>query len=212
MSERARETRKNTAVKTTSAVSLILCTISMVLKIVAAIMGKTSIQMIDCARSVVETSAVLIWWAICSERFSGSVTGQQREKLDWIIHICIIVSGVLMALFACVRFSLGITHSGKLLPGILLSAFGMIDNGIIAVMYARNKNADPEVITQRRLFTVKSCADFCVAATLTVMMAAPDFQGLAVAELISSVVVSGMMIVTGLLKGVKGEYETQIFD
>lgn len=105
-----------------------------------------------------------------------------------------------MAVFAFVRFSQGVTHSGKLLPGILLSAFGMTDNGIIAIMYARNKNADPEVITQRRLFTAKSFADACVAATLVVMMAAPGFSGVGIAELISSVIVSVMMIVTGLMK------------
>ena len=191
---------ENGVVKTTSAVSLILCAISMVLKLVTAILGGTSIQIIDCARSVVETSAVFIWWVICSGKLAAFESRQKRQQLDRTIHICVIISGVLMAVFACFRYFQGVTHSGKLLPGILISAIGMIDNGIIAFMYARNKHADPEVITQKRLFTLKSCADACVGGTLVAMMLAPGFSGLGMAELISSVLVSAMMIVTGLMK------------
>ena len=195
-----KERNENGAVRTTSIVSLILCAVSMALKIVTAVLGGTSIQIIDCARSVVETGAVFIWWVICSGKMAAFESRRKREQLDRMIHICVIVSGVLMAVFACFRYYQGVTHSGKLLPGILISAVGMIDNGIIAVLYAKNKHADPEVITQKRLFTVKSCADACVAGTLTTMMIAPGFSGLGMAELISSVLVSAMMIAAGRMK------------
>lgn len=191
---------KDGVVRATSMASLILCAASMVLKIVTAIMGRTSIQMIDSARSIVETIAVLIWWMICSRKFSDAIDGRKRERLDVIIRACIVLSGVLIAIFASIRFSKGSTHSGALLPGVLLSLFGMVDNGIIAILYARNKDADPEIITQRRLFTIKSVADASVAMTLIAMMLAPDAAGIGTVEFVSSLVVAGMMIMTGVIR------------
>ena len=191
---------ENKVVRTTSVVSLILCIVSMVLKIVTAVLGGTSIQIIDSARSVVETSAVFVWWVICSGRTAAYKSRQKREQLDRTIHLFIIISGVPMTVFAVFRYFNGVTHSGKLLPGIFLSAIGMIDDGIVAFMYARNRQADPEVITQQRLFTVKSCADACVVGTLVTMMLAPGFPALGIIELISAVLVSAMMIVTGLMR------------
>ena len=184
-------------VQNTSTFALVICSISWIIKIITAVLGKTSLQMIDGFRSGVELAAIAAWW--CAFRRT-EFTAEKQERLGRITRVCMIASAVCMCVFAVVRYVSGSVQTGILWTGFVFSLIGVVNNLIVAVRY-RLKTAQMDSLrVQSRFFFVKSVADACVCLTLLIMMTAPGWGGIRTLQLVSSLVLSAVMAAAGLLQ------------
>ena len=181
----------------TSTFALIICSISLVIKIVTAILGKTSLQMIDCFRSGVELAMIIVWWWAFTFR-RNDFTIEKQQRFNRLTRVCMIASAILMCVFAIVRFVGGGSQSGILWAGFIFSLIGVINNLIVAVRYRIKAVEMDSLRIQSRFFFVKAAADGCVCLTLLIMMTAPDWDGIRILQLASSILLSIAMMVAGL--------------
>ena len=190
---------KNSYIQNTSTFALIICSVSWIIKIVTAVLGKTSLQMIDCFRSGVELGIVVAWWSAFTF-IKSEFTVEKQERLGRITRICMIVSAVLMCIFAIVRFAGGNTRPGILWTGFVFSLIGVINNLIVAVRYRLKAAMMDSLRIQSRFFLVKAAADACVCLMLLIMMCAPEWHGIRILQLISSILLSIAMMAAGLMQ------------
>ena len=189
----------NNYIQHTSTFALIICSVSWIIKIVTAVLGKTSLQIIDCFRSGVELATVIAWW--CAFTFKrNDFTIEKQERLNKITRICMIVSAVLMCAFAIVRFISGNDRPGIIWTGFVFSFIGVINNLIVAVRYRLKADRMDSLRIQSRFFFVKAAADACVCLMLLIIMVAPDWGGIRFLQLISSILLSIAMMVSGLMQ------------
>lgn len=190
---------RNAHIQNTSTFALAICAVSWIIKIITAVLGKTSLQMIDCFRSGVELVMVFVWWRAFTFR-RESFTAEKQERLNSITRVCMIVSAALMSVFAILRFIVGGAQPGILWAGFAFSLIGVIDNLIVAVRYRKKAGEMDSLRIQSRFFFVKAAADACVCLTLLIMMISPDWDGIRILQLVSSILLSAAMMAAGLLR------------
>jgi TRAP-type uncharacterized transport system fused permease subunit len=191
--------RERRHVRQTSTFAAVICLLSCIIKIISAILGKTTIQTLDAFRSTVETSVVLIWWVFCiSKRFEFS--SERQNMLNRIIRAGMIISALLMLAFAVFRFFTDEGKSGVLWIGFLVSLIGANNNLIVAVRYRKKADKMEAIRVQSRLFFVKSAADACVCITLLIMMLSPRWEYTRILQLISSIILSAAMAIAGVMR------------
>ena len=199
--------RERRHVRQTSTFAAVICLLSCIIKIVSAILGRTTIQTLDAFRSTVETSVVLIWWCFCiSDRFGFE--SERQDRLNRIIRAGMIISAFLMLAFAIFRFFTDEGKPGVLWIGFLVSMIGACNNMIVAVRYRKKADKMESIRVQSRLFFVKSAADACVCVTLLIMMLAPGWEYTRILQLVSSVILSAAMAAAGIMR----EKEQEVTD
>ncbi len=192
-SDQGRERRH---VRQTSTFAAVICLLSCIIKIISAILGKTTIQTLDAFRSTVETSVVLIWWGFCFSK-SFAFTSERQDMLNRIIRAGMILSALLMLVFAVFRFFTDDGETGVLWLGFLVSLIGANNNLIVAIRYRKKADKMETIRMQSRLFFVKSAADTCVCITLLIMMLSPGWEYTRALQLISSIILSAAMAIAG---------------
>jgi len=192
-------TRETTHVRQTSTFAAVICLVSCIIKIVSAVLGRTTLQTLDAFRSVVETAVVLVWWGFCaSKRFEFASASENR--LNRIIRAGMIASAALMLAFAVFRYFADEGEPGVLWLGLLVSLIGTNNNLIVAIRYRKKANKSETIRVQSRLFFVKAAADACVCVTLLIMMLAPGQVYIRVLQLVSSVLLSAAMAAAGIMR------------
>ncbi len=191
--------REKRHVRQTSTFAAVICLLSWVIKIISALLGRTTIQTLDAFRSTVETSVVLIWWGFCFSK-SFAFTSERQGILNRIIRTGMILSSLLMLAFAVFRFFTDDGEPGVLWIGFLVSLIGAINNLIVAVRYRKKADKMESIRVQSRLFFIKSAADACVCVTLLVMMLLPGWEYTKLLQLVSSVILSAAMAIAGLMR------------
>lgn len=191
--------REKRHVRQTSTFAAVICLLSCIIKIISALLGRTTIQTLDAFRSIVETSVVLTWWGFCFSK-SFEFTSERQDILNRIIRTGMIISSLLMLAFAVFRFFTDEGKPGVLWLGFLVSLIGANNNLIVAVRYRRKADKMESIRVQSRLFFIKSAADACVCVTLLIMMLLPGWEYTRILQLVSSVILSAAMAIAGLMR------------
>lgn len=185
-------------VRQTSTFAALICLLSCAVKIVSALLGGTTIQMLDAFRSAVETTVVLVWWRFCISK-DFAFTSDRQERQNRIIRTGMILSAFLMLAFALFRFFTDEGKPGLLWFGFLVSLTGTGNNLIVAIRYRKKAGKMESIRVQSRLFFLKSAADACVCVTLLVMMMNPGWEHIRILQLITSLILSAAMATAGLM-------------
>lgn len=186
-------------IQNTSVFALIICLISFVLKLVSAFMGKTALQYVDSARSLVETTVVATWWYLCSVR-KKELDALQKMKFNRYVEGAMIFLAIMMVSFSILKFRMGAEETGSLYLGFAVSAIGAINNYIVCHRYAREAGNDSVVKKQAVLFGIKSASDASVAITLCITIIFPAQPFAVWCRLIASLVVSVALVLGGILR------------
>ncbi|WP_034443565.1 hypothetical protein [Butyrivibrio sp. AE2032] len=189
--------RVSSPVRNTSVVAAGLCTLSFVLKLISAIIGRSSIQKIDCVRSLIETTAVVVWCIFCLKKDSD-LTGALAKRLTYWTRWAFILSGICMLCYSVMRYLSHVSYHGALWFGILVSLVGSFNNFWMSMRYFRNSGGSESVKVQGRLLLLKSLADLGVALTLIILVVIPGWQRIREFELVTSILLSFALIVSGV--------------
>lgn len=184
-------------VRQTSTYAMITCTISCVVKIITATLGRTSLQIVDCARSIVETAVIVLWWIVCTSK-KVKLTPEREQKIETVTRIGMVATAVIMVVYSVYRFLTGGGTTGALQSGVVLAFIFALNNINVYIGYRKRHSTLDTVEEQSRLFIVKAAADFCVFLTLHIIMVWPSWQYIRHFQLASSLVVAGAMAFAGL--------------
>ena len=184
-------------VRQTSTYAMATCTVSCIVKIITATLGKTSLQTVDCARSIVETAVIVVWWAVCTSK-KIKLTPEREQRIETVTRIGMILTAVLMAVYSVYRFLTGGGTTGAVQSGVVLAFIFGLNNINVYIGYMKRHSTIDTVEEQSRLFLVKAAADFCVCLTLHIIMIWPEWQYINLFQLVSSLVVAGAMVFAGL--------------
>lgn len=186
-------------IKNTSTFAMIICVLSLILKTVSAIMGRTTLQYIDAVRCLIETSVVVVWWYICY-RHDMKVSKASEARFNMSVRGAMLCSAVLMGTFAVIRYMKHDEESGSMLLGVLISVIGTVNNTIICLRYRKKAKDDKTVKKQSTMFGIKSFADASVALTLILSILFPGYSFTVYCRLATSLAVSVAMALGGILK------------
>jgi hypothetical protein len=189
--------RVSSPVRNTSVIAAGLCTLSFVLKLISAIIGRSSIQKIDCVRSLIETTAVVVWCVFCLKKDSD-LTGDLAKRLIYWTRWVFILSGICMLCYSVMRYLNHVSYHGALWFGILVSLVGSFNNCWMSMRYFKNSGGSESVKVQGRLLLLKSLADLGVALTLIILVVIPGWQRIREFELVTSILLSLALIVSGV--------------
>lgn len=186
-------------IQNTSWIALFGCMVSLILKIISASSGKTTLQYIDVSRSLLETTVVVVWWYLCTVR-KEPLSDLQRAAFNKSVRVVMIFSGILMAVFATFKYTSAQEESGWLNLGFLVSLLGVTTNTFTCVRYMKKANENPLVRRQGMLFAIKALADASVAITLMISMLFPNQPFTVLCKLITSLAVSAAMVLGGIVR------------
>ena len=189
--------RVEKGIRQTSTYAMATCTVSCIVKIITAALGKTSLQIVDCARSIVETAVIVLWWAVCTSK-KTVLTPEREEKIETVTRTGMVATAVLMCVYSVYRFLTGGSASGAVQSGVVLAFIFALNNINIYIGYIKRHSTLDTVEEQSRLFLVKAAADLCVCITLHIIMIWPEWKYINFFQLVSSLVVAGAMAFAGL--------------
>lgn len=187
----------------------ILGGIGCIITLVGAVMSRSSTQYVTFIRRLIETLSVFASMLLFKHNLketSKEKIEANNKKVDVLINIVLIVSGILMIFVGIIKYKMGIGHN-KVVPALITSLLGVAMNVYFTVKFGRSvkQHFDAIVNTQYRLYLLKLIIDLMVTSTVVVMLIFPTWQYLGLMDAVVSIIVSIVLCSQGAIKLIKGD-------
>lgn len=139
--------------------------------------GKSSTQLADFVRRSAELLAIIAAFAVYKlTSGAGETDAPRKARLERSSNLFV---GAMMCLSGAVMLLLalwgGSAEKGNVIPGLVISALGMIANTIFWLRYKMlsRQSGNAILAVQSRLYRAKALVDICVTAVLTAVLLFP---------------------------------------
>lgn len=169
----------------------------------ALFFGRSSTQLADFIRRTAELIALIVSWVVFRiVQNKDELSLARKVELERIANSCVgatmCLSGPIILVAALFSSNIG---QGNVIPGLVIAVLGIIVNSWFWLRYRRLNQEDPNAIfaVQSKLYRAKSLVDFCVVVALATVAVAPGTPFARYVDLVGSIIVSGYLIVNGII-------------
>lgn len=136
---------------------------------------------------------------------------ENNTKVNTLVNMTLIISGILMIFVGIIKYRLGIGHK-NVLPGLCISILGVILNSLFAIKYMSSlkHHYEPIIHSQFRLYASKTIVDTCVASTMSVMLIFPTWKYLNLLDALTSILVAIILCSQGFINLKNKSFEGRI--
>lgn len=189
--------------------ALIMGIISSSTTLITAILGRSTTQIVDFIRRLTEAFSTFVSYVFYHQNLTEpdeKLKARNDRKVSVLVNSTLVLSGLLMIFISIMKYRLGIKHK-NVIPGFAVSAFGIFLNSGFALKYYSflKKKQDQIIQAQFHLYRTKTLVDSCVTFTVAVMIFNPEYPYLDMLDLITSMVISLIMILSSI-KNLRKEY------
>lgn len=182
--------------------------------LITAIIGRSTTQIVDFIRRLMETLSTLISLLLFKHNLkekSEIKISENNKSVNTIINVTLVISGALMVFIGIVKYQLGIGHK-NVVPGFFVSLIGVILNFYFVMKYKKSlkERFEPIISSQYKLYATKTVVDSCVMLTMAVMIVFPTWGYLNLLDAISSILVAIILVSQGVKNLKKGNDEQEV--
>lgn len=183
--------------------ALLLGVLSTTTTLITAIIGRSTTQIVDLLRRLMETLSTLFSLILFKHNLkevSEEKIAENNKRVNIIINVTLVISGILMVFIGIVKYKLGIGHK-NVVPGFFVSLLGVILNFYFVTKYRKSLKERYESIihSQFKLYTTKTIVDSCVMLTMGVMIIFPKWGYLSLLDAITSIIVAIVLCSQGIM-------------
>lgn len=175
----------------------------------ALITSRSTTQLADFIRRIVELVAIFIsWWVFRKLHRGGEVSAAQQVRLERTAGLstagAMLCSGVVLLALALSRLS-SFEPGGNVTGGLVIAVLGLVFNGFFWWRYTAltREHYSAVIAAQQQLYRAKSSVDLCVVVALAAVAIAPTHPVTRWVDLLGSVMVAVYLLWSGLRTGQK---------
>ncbi len=175
----------------------------------AAFTSLSTTQISDFMRRLAELIALFTaYWVYRKIQRDKNIDEAKKSRMEQITDLCVggvlCFSGLIILLVASLRFFIS-SPSGNVTMGLVIAILGLLTNSYFFFTYRSlaNKDHDPIIISQAKLYSAKACIDFAVVFALSALTIAPESPYVKYIDILGSLVVAVYILHKGILTLVK---------